>query len=104
MNEDNYMTHFIFMTSTQLSYCHRYSEVISMDATYGVCREAYVLFQLVAIDANRTAFPVCFAFLSQETTNAVDILLQCYLRFAEGRTPRTILMDDSQAAAVRVFP
>ena len=107
LNEENYMTHFIFMTATQLAYCRKYSEVIGMDATYSVCREAYVLFQLVAIDANRIAFPICFAFVSQETTDAIEVMLRCYLRFAEGRTPRTILMDDSaasQAAVQRVFP
>lgn len=107
MNADNYVTHFIFMTANQLSMYRKYPELIGMDATYDVCREAYVLFQLVAVDANNKGFSICFGFLSQETTESIVQLLETFREMVDGRVPDTILMDDSaasQRAVSRVFP
>ena len=106
-DENNFVTHFIHMTAEQKELCRRYPEFIGIDSTYRTCRERYHLFQLVVIDSNGIGIPICFGFLSHETTEAIKVFLEFFKSVFENLPVQTMIMDDSaaiQSAVTQVFP
>ena len=97
VNEDSYVTHFMYMSPELITYCRRYPEFLGIDATYGVCANNYNLFQIVVVDALRMAVPVFFGFLAQETTEAIGHMLRQFQLFVGPVSIRTIMTDDSAA-------
>ena len=103
----NYVTHFIIMTAEQKRLFLRFPELIGIDATYRTCRERYFLFQLVVIDGCGIGIPICFGFLSNERTQAIETFLVTFKSFIGDALVETMIMDDSaatQAAISTVFP
>ena len=96
-NEENFLTHFIYMTDEQKTLCLRYPELLGIDATYGTCRQRYLLYQIVVVDSCGIGIPICFAFLSNETTEAIQTFFQHFKEFVGDIPVRTIITDDCAA-------
>ncbi|KAH9584818.1 hypothetical protein MS3_00006282 [Schistosoma haematobium] len=102
LNDDNCLSYFFLMTAERMNLTVRFCDVIGFDGTYKTNNENVYLYQVVALDMNFKAIPVCIAFLSRETSALISRFLFFFQRSTNSRQVIGIVTDDSPAIAAAI--
>ncbi|CAH8636196.1 unnamed protein product, partial [Schistosoma haematobium] len=103
LDDENCLSYFFFSTGDQKIFADRFGDVIGLDGTYKTNNENIYLYQVVALDMNLKAIPVCIAFISRETSTLISRFLSFFQRLTNSRQVVGIVTDDSPAIAAAIM-
>ncbi|CAH8463284.1 unnamed protein product, partial [Schistosoma haematobium] len=102
LDDENCLSYFFFMTAEQLNLVGHFCDVTGFDGTYKTNNENVHLYQVVALDMNFKAIPICIAFLSRETSTLISVFLRFFQRCTNSQQLVGIVTDDSPAIAAAI--
>ncbi|KAH9579294.1 hypothetical protein MS3_00009493 [Schistosoma haematobium] len=102
LDEENCLSCFFFTTADQINLAAPFCDVIGFDGTYKTNNENVYLYQVVALDMNVMAIPVCIALISRETSTLIFRFLSFFQRSTNNRQVVGIVTDDSPAIAAAI--
>ncbi|CAH8668819.1 unnamed protein product [Schistosoma haematobium] len=103
LDDENCLSYFFFTTGDQKIFADRFGDVIGLDGTYKTNNENIYLYQVVALDMNLKAIPVCITFISRETSTLISRFLSFFQRPTNSRQVVGIVTDDSPAIAAAIM-